>query len=182
MKLHLGSGKNRIPGFLNVDIRPEVNPDIVSNAVSLPMIDTDSVDEIYFCHGIEHLKYAEVQPALAEWKRILTPGGLLRLSVPDFAALCGIYASKQPRKLHLIRGALSGGQEYPDNIHYSAWDEMTLVEVLTIAGYSNIWRYDARRWLVATFGKPSLRGIYFDWSIGRIAGVDISLNVVAEGV
>lgn len=42
-----------------------------------------SVDVIYSSHMIEHLDRAEAQAFLAECRRVLRPGGMLRLAVPD---------------------------------------------------------------------------------------------------
>lgn len=185
IRLHLGSDKKRIPGFVNVDIRPEVNPDIVANVLKLPQVRADSVAEIYYCHGLEHLKYRDVPIALREWKRILVPGGILRLSIPDMSILCWMV-SQANVPLKTVRGAISGGQEYDDNIHYSVWDFDTLHETLQQGGFAGTKVYNARQWLEQVFGGP-LRDVrtgkwrYFDWSIGVIADHNISLNVVARG-
>ena len=183
VKLHLGCGKKRLPGFTHVDIRPEVHPDIVSDVKSLPMIADASVQEIYFCHGLEHLKYVEVQPALREWRRVLMSGGILRLSVPDMWELAKMYVTEEECNrevdLALIRGAISGGQEYPSNIHYSVWDWYTLKDALEPT-FLHVAPYDALEWLYGVFGVRRLKGVYFDWSLGRIAGREISLNVEAR--
>ena len=47
MKLNLGCYDRKIHGFINVDIRSEVNPDLVDDAFSLTKIENDSVDLIY---------------------------------------------------------------------------------------------------------------------------------------
>jgi predicted SAM-dependent methyltransferase len=178
MKLHLGCGIKRLPGFVHIDVRPETKPDIVSLAQSLPTISNNSVQEIYYCHGIEHLRYAEVQPALREWRRVLIPGGVLRLAVPDFVALVDIYENAyNGATLKSIRYAINGGQEYPDNIHYSVWDFFTLQDELIKAGFNEVKRYDAGQWIRGMFGEGCN---YRDWSVGRIARSLISLNVTAR--
>lgn len=180
MKLHLGCGEKRLPGFVHVDIRPEVKPDIVSPAQSLHTVRNSSVEEIYYCHGIEHLKYAEIQPAFREWKRVLALGGILRLAVPDFVSLVDIYENAyNGASLKTIRYAISGGQDYPDNVHYSVWDFFTLQDELNTAGFSDVQRYDARKWIWSVFGVTQ-KCAYHDWSIDRIAGMPISLNVTAR--
>ena len=47
----------------------------------------DSVDLIYASHVIEYFDRWEVGELLTEWKRVLKPGGILRLAVPDFEAM-----------------------------------------------------------------------------------------------
>jgi predicted SAM-dependent methyltransferase len=185
IRLHLGSADKHIPGFLNIDIRPDVQPDYVADVKDLSMFGANTVEEIYYCHGLEHLKYVEVQPALREWKRVLKPNGVLRLSVPDMRKLAYMYVGRLERgkggaTLAQIRGAISGGQEYPSNIHYSVWDWDTLTQALEEAGYKEIHRYHALGWLVERFETRVLKGVYFDWSIGMIRGQEISLNVEAK--
>lgn len=154
---------------MHVDIRPEVSPDIVADAKNMPQVETDSVDEIYFCHGIEHLSLPDVRQALREFRRALKPGGILRLATGDFAVLAWMYTLDSV-PLRTIRAALMGGQDYPANTHYSVWDYETLRTELEKAAFKNISRYDAEQWLPDG---------YWDWSIGRIAGECISLNIVS---
>ena len=63
LKLHLGSGIKRLKGFLNVDLDPNVNPDIIADLRNLPF-DDSSVDEIYACAVIEHFGRHEQKSAL----------------------------------------------------------------------------------------------------------------------
>lgn len=184
IRLHLGSDTKRLPGFVNVDIRPEVHPDIVSNVIRLPQVRDNSVAEIYYCHGLEHLRYRQVPAALKEWKRVLVPGGILRLAVPDMAMLAWM-TSQANVPLRMVRGAISGGQEYEDNIHYSVWDFETLDEALSQGGFSHVFRYDAWAWLEQVVGgklreRAGGKWRYYDWSVGEIAGHKISLNVEAR--
>ena len=169
MKLHLACGEMRLPGFTHVDIRPDVHPDVVSNISSMPMFKDDSADVIYLCHGLEHFTLEEVPVVLREWHRILEPGGLLYLAMPDFGAMASEYVFGM-LSLKLIRMALMGGQEYPENIHYSVWDQTTLYETLYEAGFTDARLYDAWRF------TPKH---YFDYSKYVIAGVKLSLNVRA---
>lgn len=45
--------------------------------------DTASVDAIYTSHMVEHLDRLEARSFLAECRRVLRPGGVLRVAVPD---------------------------------------------------------------------------------------------------
>lgn len=90
MKLNLGSGNVEIgsapslEGFLRVDINPEVAPDILANVEDLETVASDSVEEIFASHIFEHLSHKSL--ALWEWKRVLMPGGLITVAIPDFIA------------------------------------------------------------------------------------------------
>jgi len=168
VKIHLGCGTKRLPGYTHVDARAEVEPDHVADVLDLACFDADSADLIYFCHGLEHVGFGAVGDALAEWGRVLKPGGELRLAMPDFHAIAKAY--NDGVSLRLVRYALMGGQGYAENFHYSTWDFDTLKVALEAAGYTGVALYNARAWLPAK---------YSDWSVGKIAGYDISLNVRA---
>ncbi|MGA7750157.1 MAG: hypothetical protein WCA63_08415 [Gallionella sp.] len=56
MKLNLGCGHNKIDGYLNVDMSPECQPDLVCDLEVLPWVWLDnSVDAVRFNHSLEHL-------------------------------------------------------------------------------------------------------------------------------
>ena len=71
MKLNLGCNDFKLKGFINIDIDPRVNPDVVADVCKLPYED-NSVEEIYAGHVLEHIPmYID---ALKEWHRVLQPG------------------------------------------------------------------------------------------------------------
>ncbi|MHB8970185.1 MAG: tetratricopeptide repeat protein, partial [Pirellulaceae bacterium] len=85
-KLHLGCGKRYIPGFFHIDLLAAPHVDLLHRVDSLPFVD-NSVGLIYASHLLEHFGRNEVEGVLREWYRVLRPGGLVRLAVPDFAAV-----------------------------------------------------------------------------------------------
>lgn len=58
---------------------------------SIPFV-SESVDFIYTSHFLEHLTRAEGARLLRESFRVLRPGGILRVCVPDLAYAVGLYA------------------------------------------------------------------------------------------
>jgi SAM-dependent methyltransferase len=99
-------------------------------------------DLVWMNHVLEHFKRREVFKVLTEWMRILKPGGILRVSVPDFAGLCKVY--HQYGKLELVVGALFGRQDYLYNIHYNVFDFQSLKKILEDVGFENVQHYDWR--------------------------------------
>lgn len=143
--LHIGCGEINAPGFINLDARPLPHIHFVRrNITKLPVIPDSAVDMIYMCHVLEHVTRSRVTNTLEEMKRILKPGGLLRLSVPDFDCIINLY-EKSGRDIKKIAPALMGGQDYPYNIHYSVFNHEFLTDQLLKAGFINTstWNPDA---------------------------------------
>lgn len=75
LKLHLGCGRNILPGWVNVDLTPQPGVDLTADfdacaKTPLPFAD-DSVAEFLANHLIEHL--AQPLPFMQELHRIATP-------------------------------------------------------------------------------------------------------------
>ena len=86
-KLHLGCGKRHIPGFVHFDLDDFPHIDYRHEITRLPEIKDGEAELIYCCHAFEYFDRQEAVGVLAEWRRALKPGGILRLAVPDFDAL-----------------------------------------------------------------------------------------------
>ena len=168
MKLHIGCGFKRLEGWEHVDARAECNPDHVADVLELPF-DDGSAEEVYFSHGLEHIRRPQVLDALNEWRRVLVAGGILRLALPDFQVISGLYHDE---KVHLVRlqGMLWGQQDYNGNTHYCGWDYETLAHTLHEAGFYSIQRWEPEKVFPPEFD---------DFSKAMINGVCISLNVEA---
>lgn len=143
MKLHLGCGKRFIPGFIHIDAVEFQHIDHVSSIDNLSFLPENSVELIYVCHVLEHFKRKTLASVLKEWWRVLKPGGILRISVPDFAALCKVYQTYG--RLDLVIGPLFGKQDYLYNIHYNVFDFATLEKSLLECGFANVRHYDWRK-------------------------------------
>lgn len=56
MKLNMGCGYNKYPGYVNVDVSSVCEPDLVCDLESLPWPwEDDSADEVIFNHALEHI-------------------------------------------------------------------------------------------------------------------------------
>lgn len=53
----------------------------------------DSVDVVYHSHTLEHLERDVAEKFLMEIKRVLKPGGIQRIVVPDFEKACKDYVA-----------------------------------------------------------------------------------------
>lgn len=98
IKLNLGCGSHPLPDYTNIDMdsiedlrerypnrADEFTDDITIknwNIFELPLED-NSVDEVRSDCLFEHLNFKEEKQAFMEVKRVLKPGGVFNLSVPD---------------------------------------------------------------------------------------------------
>lgn len=142
LKLHLGCGNKHIEGYTNIDVRYIPGVDAVDNIKYLRSYKLSSVSTIYASHVLEHFSRWEYKDVLKRWYEILTPGGELRIAVPDFEAIVEYY--NNTRDLNAIRGLMYGGQDYNENFHHWCWDFVHLKKDLLDVGFSFADRYDWR--------------------------------------
>ena len=66
-----------------------INPDLVFDIEKekLPF-ETETIEEVYCSHIIEHISFSKVTYLLEEIYRILAPGGKLFIIVPDLETIC----------------------------------------------------------------------------------------------
>lgn len=91
--LHAGCGGSPLPDYfperdvleVRLDIDPEMKPDIVASLTA--MGDIGEFDAIFCSHCVEHLYPHDVPKALAEFVRVLKPGGYAMVIVPDLEGL-----------------------------------------------------------------------------------------------
>jgi predicted SAM-dependent methyltransferase len=175
IKIHLGCGKRYIPDFVHIDVRKFPHVDYIASVDKLDMFKDNSVDLIYACHLLEHFRRNETENVLREWYRVLKPGGILRIAVPDFEKLVEVYLKY--KDLRLILGPLVGGQDYPENTHYRVFDFETLSEVLKKIGFKNVYKYDWRETVHKDYDDFSQAYIPH---MDKDSGILISLNVEAR--
>lgn len=80
MKLNLGCGKQRLEGFINVDIVGS-GADVECDVQELPWPDAVA-DEVMAVHLLEHIPMLNAALAVKEWARVLKPGGRMVLELP----------------------------------------------------------------------------------------------------
>ncbi len=172
--LHLGCGDIDEPGFVNIDARPARHVHHVQGIAQLSRFSDNSVSLIYSSHCLEHVPHREVHAVLREWCRVLKPGGIVRLSVPDFDLLVDTYLDTG-RDIRSVQMPLMGAQDYAYNFHYTCFSFDELSRRLVDAGFRT-----PRPWHPDTGPFTSLQ----DWS-GRsmlFQGKEypVSLNIEAE--
>ncbi|SIT35927.1 hypothetical protein BN2475_60007 [Paraburkholderia ribeironis] len=156
LKLHLGCGAQRFPGWVNIDARGgDIRMDL---RWPLPFADK-TVHCVFACHVAEHLYREDELPALLhEVRRVLTPSGVLRLVVPDIEQCLRAYVAGDDRffadraltwswsrncrtRLDHFLG-YAGAQQLLENLdgHLYGYDFDTLALVLREAGFTQVER------------------------------------------
>lgn len=87
MRLNIGAGGRRLPGYTGVDVVPRPGADIIAPANKVPLED-GVAEEILAIHLVEHVHLWEAPGLLKEWFRLMAPGGLLVLELPDIVKCC----------------------------------------------------------------------------------------------
>lgn len=143
MKLNIGCGEKRLPGYTGVDVVARGAADIVAPANAIPLAD-GVADEVLSIHMAEHLTPWEFEETLTEWKRLLKPGGKLVLELPNLKKcmeniLSGFTKDgKHPDQLGWW--GLFGDPRAKDRhmLHVFGYTPVSMTELLQRHGFTNI--------------------------------------------
>jgi SAM-dependent methyltransferase len=152
--INLGSGPNVAEGCINIDFFTTNGIDYGADLRRPLKIADSSVDGIFSEHTIEHLTYDEADRLLSECCRIMKPGGVIRIILPDISLFIKHYCDQDEtwfrrwerliflesddmerakRRLASPLQAISFvTQEYG---HVSSWDLPTLTYYLEKSGF-----------------------------------------------
>jgi predicted SAM-dependent methyltransferase len=93
-KLHLGCGKNLLPGWRNIDIVE--GPGVILQDLTREFqIRSGEVDFVFSEHFIEHITLEQAGFFFSECYRVLRKGGVLRVSTPDLCFLIKKYLEER---------------------------------------------------------------------------------------
>jgi predicted SAM-dependent methyltransferase len=168
-RLHIG-GKEVRDGWKILNTNPGAGVDFVGTCTNLKAFPDSCCDEIYASHVLEHLSHQwEFLPALTGFYRILKPGGVIRISVPDLDVLCWLLQSPalNLNQRHVVMTMMFGGHVDQYDYHKIGLNFQFMENYLQRAGFREIKK-------VPEFG------IFKDSSSLRSAGALISLNVIAQ--
>ena len=136
---------------LRLDIDPGVAPDIVASITEMPMVASGSVDAVWSAHNLEHLGSHEVPVALAEFHRVLAPGGFVLVTMPDLQQVAELVAQGKLEDaayisamgpiapldmLYGYRPALAAGNAFMG--HRTGFTAGTLTQHLQAAGFQSV--------------------------------------------
>lgn len=136
---------------IRLDIDPRNEPDLLASMTDMSVVADASVDAVWSSHSLEHLERHQIVPALKECLRVLKPGGILKLFVPDLQSIAPLIADDKlhqvlyqapagPITVHdVVYGhsdAIASGQSYM--AHRSGFTPTLLGQNLVEAGFHTI--------------------------------------------
>ena len=133
MKLNIGAGDFPLPGYTPIDRK------FGSEAYPLNYAD-GSVDEVRASHVLEHFGWKDVPAVLLEWVRVLKPGGIIKIAVPNLKWIAANIDNPMARFYTM------GGQTDENDFHKSTFTPESLTELLQAVGLENIttWRSEVQ--------------------------------------
>lgn len=136
MKLHLGCGKRRLEGWINIDLH---DSDMDMDIKTLPFTD-NSVDEILAVHVVEHLYIHQILSVITEWRRVLKPGGRMVLELPCLDKVLKHFAAGSPDNMTLwpLYGAPNTHKDGEPALHKWCWSRMQFADLLHAAGFNHV--------------------------------------------
>jgi predicted SAM-dependent methyltransferase len=145
-RINIGSGEVPLPGFVNVDALPDApGVDVVADISERLPFEDGSADTIYAAHILEHFATDAVPALLADWRRVLKPGGELLVAVPDLEVIARTLMDRggwftPPHNPWL--GAIYGGQKDEYDFHKTGFTAVWLAKLLDDAGFGDVRRVE----------------------------------------
>ena len=169
-KLHIG-GQVAASGWEVFDANPGPVVDHVGNAADLRSFPDNTFSAIYASHVAEHFDYMnDLLQTLKEWRRVMTPGGTLYISVPDLDVLAKLFVDSDKYSVQdrfFIMRMIFGGHIDKYDYHLVGLNEEFLMDFLRGAGFTDMRKVD-------TFG------LFQDTSVMRFKDVPISVNLTCR--
>jgi SAM-dependent methyltransferase len=159
VRLHLGSGPIAVPGWVNIDRSPNLlldklptlkrllgrtgliddqqlrpwSRDILRHDIrSMPFPD-GIAEAIYSSHTLEHLYIVDAARVIHECRRLLEPGGVLRIALPDALHLA--------QRLIDDRNSCMSGWEYNRRLLAHPESRPSLIRRLVVSAGGHVHRW-----------------------------------------
>lgn len=114
----MGCGSRYHPKWCNVDLVAQ-SPEVIEYDIrkGLPF-DDNSFEAVYHSHILEHLTPEQGKALMAECQRVLAPGGVMRIVVPDLEQIASLY----------LETLNSAWQDQPNSKENYEWMKLELLD------------------------------------------------------
>lgn len=159
-RIDIGSGPYPSDGYIHIDSDPSAKDlDLLADAWQIPLPDQWAT-EIRAVHVVEHIPLSKLGETLAEWRRLLQPGGALDVHVPNGASLARVILASEhevhdnvwPAVVALfgytqvpLRAPINPDEAVGFAEHQVAFTASTLIEILQRAGFNGVRLADEDR-------------------------------------
>jgi predicted SAM-dependent methyltransferase len=82
-RLNWGCGGHTLPGWINSDQKEGEGIDLTCDIAQGLPLEPGSMDYVVSIHALPEVPYDRLVPVLSELRRVIKPGGILRLCLPD---------------------------------------------------------------------------------------------------
>lgn len=135
--LNLGSGKEKLDGFVNIDINLLVRPDTVADIRRLPFKD-NQFKIVTFFHTIEHMPEHDHIRIFSEIYRVLEPNGVVYISYPEFVECAKRYISNEAGNRDFWKMTIFGRQRDRHDFHCTLMDTRFFLPFLLENGFKQV--------------------------------------------
>jgi predicted SAM-dependent methyltransferase len=138
LRLHIGCGDKRLPGWINIDSKPLPGVDVVTDVTG--GLDFDDVEAVFAEHFLEHLALPDAVRFLQEVHRVLGVGGRLRLSTPnlDWVWQTHYRLDPQPGDEDKRLMAIHTNRAFRGWGHRFLWNRELVGEALRACGFDDL--------------------------------------------
>lgn len=150
--LHAGAGGTKVPphyfpaGFKEVtlDIDQRCNPDMIGSMVEMTFVPDECFEAAYSSHTLEHLYPHEVRRCLWNFHRVLKPGGVMVMVVPNLEGVEPtekvLYESESGPicGLDMYYGHHAMVEESPYMAHHCGFVKSTLEAAIQSVGFMKV--------------------------------------------
>jgi predicted SAM-dependent methyltransferase len=158
-RLNWGCGPEPAPGWINADRIDAPGIEVLGDIRHGLALPADHVECAVAIHALQDLPYLDVVPALQELRRVLRPGGVLRVAVPDLERALRAYLSRDHAYFYVPDAhATSIGTKLVTQIIWygsvrTPFTFDALAELLERAGFRDVMRCAYRR---SAYGDEAL--------------------------
>ncbi len=150
--LNVGCGTNTNPDFINLDYHWIKSIDICWDIVKKPYpIPTGHLEGIYSEHCLEHIPLPAFEANIKEFYRMLKPGGVVRIVMPDGELYFDLYQQKKagenvhmPYEENYISPMARINGLFRNYGHQFIHDFYTVKKILEREGFKNVVRASYR--------------------------------------
>ncbi len=100
-------------------------------------------DHVYTSHMLEHLYPEQALHCISEVFRVMKPGGIFRVVVPDLDQMIASYDPNQPEKFLTECFETTQSRDY--NQHHWHYNEKLFQKILSEAGFREVYRCEYQK-------------------------------------